>query len=432
MLAEQVVVQKDQHVGGELAEFPTRKVQAGIFLMLLLLCVATYLTVEIGFGIKRGTQGQGRVLIAAEQLERVGENLEVSARDAVASHDAAAASRNKLLQPRARNAINTLQELLQLPENRATAKQVERAEHELLAMQEQAIGLANLGHLDEARAILASKRYRQVLTIFKSGIHVIKARAKSYAQALDERLDWLLRLNLILTIAAFGLVITGWLCILRPARLWGERAKNSRDNALCLAEQLERRETELQELTRKFFEEARTDDLTKLQSRRRFEEDADRLWPLIERYGRSYCLLLCDVDEFGHYNACYGRPTGDAVLRRVADAMVGASREGDQIYWLSGDAFVVVIPDCKMADALVAAERFRGAVHRVGIEHVESEQGVVTVTIGVAELSQVNRMSVSDWAGRADRALRMAKCNGRNSVGGETLLRHAEPPSRML
>jgi PleD family two-component response regulator len=51
---------------------------------------------------------------------------------------------------------------------------------------------------------------------------------------------------------------------------------------------------------------ARHDPLTQLGNRRSLDEDLEVLHARSQRYGRSYCLAICDVDRFKAYNDLYG------------------------------------------------------------------------------------------------------------------------------
>jgi hypothetical protein len=66
---------------------------------------------------------------------------------------------------------------------------------------------------------------------------------------------------------------------------------------------------------------------------------------------------------------------------------------------------------------LVAAERYRQAVEKLAIPHVTSlVERVVTISAGVASLSQLETKSVEAWLNEADAALYRAKQLGRNRI----------------
>lgn len=73
---------------------------------------------------------------------------------------------------------------------------------------------------------------------------------------------------------------------------------------------------------------------------------------------RDGFLLLVGVDDLKSINLKQGREQGNAVLRRVADALEHAADGKRRIYRTNGDCFAVNLPD---ADARQAAEVFARA-----------------------------------------------------------------------
>jgi diguanylate cyclase (GGDEF)-like protein len=54
-------------------------------------------------------------------------------------------------------------------------------------------------------------------------------------------------------------------------------------------------------------------------------------------------VLLCDIDEFRHVNELFGRPTGDELLKQVANLLRSNSRAGDYVARVGGDEFVLLL-----------------------------------------------------------------------------------------
>ena len=62
------------------------------------------------------------------------------------------------------------------------------------------------------------------------------------------------------------------------------------------------------------------------------------------RDGQPLCCVLIDLDDFKRVNDELGHPAGDALLRRVADALRAEVRPYDQVARYGGDEFVLVLP----------------------------------------------------------------------------------------
>ena len=129
-----------------------------------------------------------------------------------------------------------------------------------------------------------------------------------------------------------------------------------------------------------------TDALTGVANRRRFDESLEREWLRARRAGAPLALLMIDVDHFKLFNDRYGHPAGDACLRSVAQALVGASlRPADLVARYGGEEFVVLLPQTPRGGAEHLAHGVLDAVETLGIAHEASLTARhVTVSVGVA------------------------------------------------
>jgi len=161
-------------------------------------------------------------------------------------------------------------------------------------------------------------------------------------------------------------------------------------------------------------ESALRDPLTGLLNRRFFDEAVETAHANARRAGTELSLIVLDLDRFSAVNNEYGHAVGDAVLRRVAQAIRSATREGDVLVRYGGEEFVVIAPATDGDGAVAAAERIRTAVAASGAELVDGRVVPLTVSAGVACL-------VDETDGRglfraADSALLAAKRAGRDRV----------------
>jgi diguanylate cyclase (GGDEF)-like protein len=164
------------------------------------------------------------------------------------------------------------------------------------------------------------------------------------------------------------------------------------------------------ELLREVERLATRDSLTDLANRRYFEESLRREAARAQRRGTDLSLLVIDVDHFKHINDTYGHQTGDAVLREVADAIVGHTKSFDLAARYGGDEFMVLLPDCSAADAARVADRVR--VHVAAAVR----RAPVTMSVGVATMP-LNALDAERLVAAADVALYEAKGDGRDRVG---------------
>jgi diguanylate cyclase (GGDEF)-like protein len=81
-----------------------------------------------------------------------------------------------------------------------------------------------------------------------------------------------------------------------------------------------------------------------------------------------------------------------------------------------GEEFVALLPDADMAGALNVAARICAAVADLGMPHVGSPLGCVTVSIGIAVVFPAHGEREALLVKQADEALYEAKRSGRNRV----------------
>jgi two-component system cell cycle response regulator len=184
-----------------------------------------------------------------------------------------------------------------------------------------------------------------------------------------------------------------------------------------LHRQLNEQKKELERLNFELFKQARRDPLTRLGNRLRLHEDLKVLRGRVERYGHSYCAVLCDIDSFKLYNDHYGHLKGDEVLQKVAEIVLNNFRAGDTSYRYGGEEFLIILPEQTLETAAIAADRLRRAVETLVIPHEALEAGgIVTVSCGIAELSPGEEKTIEELLREADTALYQAKERGKNNV----------------
>jgi diguanylate cyclase (GGDEF)-like protein len=117
------------------------------------------------------------------------------------------------------------------------------------------------------------------------------------------------------------------------------------------------------------------DALTGVANRRSLLERVDYEIARHTRTGRSFCVLMLDLDGFKQLNDRFGHAAGDDLLRDVAGALTRAMRDQDTVARLGGDEFCVLAPETDALDRLVG--RAMAAVGRVtaGVEVLGASAG---------------------------------------------------------
>ncbi|MCE5194387.1 MAG: diguanylate cyclase [Nitrospiraceae bacterium] len=165
---------------------------------------------------------------------------------------------------------------------------------------------------------------------------------------------------------------------------------------------------------RKIRELATTDDLTTIHNRRhlmtRFAEEFERA----KRLKKNLSGIIVDIDNFKSVNDKSGHLVGDKILISVASRIKNSVRIYDILGRYGGDEFFIVLPDAKLEEAMVIAEKIRLKIKEPF--HLEKEPAHnlnITVSIGVSSLSSVDK-TLDDIIKKADDGLYKAKKLGRD------------------
>jgi diguanylate cyclase (GGDEF)-like protein/PAS domain S-box-containing protein/putative nucleotidyltransferase with HDIG domain len=164
------------------------------------------------------------------------------------------------------------------------------------------------------------------------------------------------------------------------------------------------------------------DGLTGINNRRSFDERIAFEWDKGFIAQTSLSAILLDVDHFKLYNDHYGHQQGDDCLKKVARLMVRElPRSSDFGARYGGEEFVILLPDTGLLEATSIAEEIRKGILSLQIEHEKSKVSpMITASLGVASIIPSKDASAKKLLENADKALYIAKRNGRNRVESYT------------
>lgn len=163
---------------------------------------------------------------------------------------------------------------------------------------------------------------------------------------------------------------------------------------------------------------SRTDPLTGIANRRYFDEVFLNEFNLATCEKSKLSLLMIDVDFFKKYNDNYGHISGDNCLKLITQAISKEIyRPRDLVARYGGEEFVVLLPNTDEKGAIFIANKIIDSVFSYKIAHCSSEIcGYVTVSIGATTMNNFGEGNELDFIENADKALYLAKKNGRNQV----------------
>ncbi len=156
------------------------------------------------------------------------------------------------------------------------------------------------------------------------------------------------------------------------------------------------------------------DSLTGLPNRAGFISAFARESRLASRSKEPLTVAILDVDRFKAVNDLYGHPTGDVVLRRLAQIVSKSLRASDLLGRWGGEEFAAFFPNTALREACVALNK---ALKAFRAEQFTTSNGLlfqVTFSAGVAQTRP--GMTAEQAVAEADRFLYRAKEGGRDQI----------------
>ena len=172
-------------------------------------------------------------------------------------------------------------------------------------------------------------------------------------------------------------------------------------------------QSQLKELNFTLQRASLTDTLTGIANRRamleRLKSEANRT----QRDGKTFTVLMLDLDHFKRINDTHGHDAGDLVIIAVAQTLENNLRNFDFCARWGGEEFLVLLTSTDLKTALVVSEKLRGAVSAHEMNY-DGERIPISFSGGLAIHPPGG--NINETLKEADRALYAAKTGGRNRV----------------
>ncbi len=184
---------------------------------------------------------------------------------------------------------------------------------------------------------------------------------------------------------------------------------------IYLEDMVTQRTEELIKVNQQLAEQASQDPLTGIMNRRAF---FDAAVPLLEQAKeRQYpiSLMMLDLDQFKSINDAHGHGWGDKVLKSFVTCVSKSIRGTDIFARIGGEEFVLILNavDSQHAEALGQriCKSFSNQPHQI-----DGQVHYFTVSIGLVSCIPDLNTDLSTITRAADKALYLAKENGRNRL----------------
>lgn len=192
-----------------------------------------------------------------------------------------------------------------------------------------------------------------------------------------------------------------------------ERVRERTDRLARLNRQLSQEVEERRQAEEALAKAATTDYLTGLFNRPALLQLIEQEVARVPRSGKSFTLVLADIDHFKRINDQFGHEVGDSALVYAADRLRDAMRLQDAIARWGGEEFLIFLPETPREGAMNVAEKVRQAF-AAGRHEIAGHAFEITLSLGVCAYH--DGMTITDCIRGADSALYAAKAQGRNCV----------------
>jgi diguanylate cyclase (GGDEF)-like protein len=131
-----------------------------------------------------------------------------------------------------------------------------------------------------------------------------------------------------------------------------------------------------------------------------------------DRQGKQLALLFLDLDHFKDVNDTLGHSAGDALLVEFAKRLRARIQPSDLLGRLSGDEFVIVLPNCDPARASLVASNITEAL--TSPLWIDNRQVPISASMGIS-IYPDNATDIDTLMQQADAAMYKAKQAGRST-----------------
>jgi diguanylate cyclase (GGDEF)-like protein len=177
-------------------------------------------------------------------------------------------------------------------------------------------------------------------------------------------------------------------------------------------------QSQLEQANHKLHHLSYFDATTGIANKRYFTEEIEKMWQNAKQSQTYLSLLFIDIDCFKEFNDTNGHLEGDRILKRVAETLESRLKKyNGVIARYGGEEFIALLPQMGVEEAYEVAEKCRIDILNLQIIHKTSTvSNVLTVSIGLASQIPTDDDIISAFIFEGDKALYLAKSDGRNKV----------------
>jgi two-component system, cell cycle response regulator len=171
--------------------------------------------------------------------------------------------------------------------------------------------------------------------------------------------------------------------------------------------------SELKDTQEILMNSSKIDLLTGLHNRVGMEEKLEEEQSRSQRTGKTFSMILADIDHINKINEQFGMKVGDQVIIRTASILKEMIRGHDLVSRWSSEEFLILLPEAELKDANMLAEKIRS---RVENEKLDFNQNQIALTLSMGVNHCLPDMEWEKCQTGVQECLRQAKKLGRNSL----------------
>ena len=182
--------------------------------------------------------------------------------------------------------------------------------------------------------------------------------------------------------------------------------------------ELQNSNSKLEQLNEKLNCLTFTDALSTLNNRRYFDKKLIESWDTCINKGCCITIIMVDIDNFKNFNDVYGHQTGDDCIFSVATVLKNSVNEtNDIVVRYGGEEFTVILIYATQEQSEMLANKICKSVADLKIPNkITNREQYVTISLGVYCETPNKSDNATEFVEKADKALYMAKQNGKNQV----------------
>lgn len=187
---------------------------------------------------------------------------------------------------------------------------------------------------------------------------------------------------------------------------------------LCISKDI----TELKLAEERLRYYATTDEFTGFVNRRTGLAILEKIHEFSMRNGKPFTICYVDINDLKKVNDTYGHAEGDELITASCQAMKESIRQMDTLCRMGGDEFLILFPECDLADAEQVWDRIMERLE--DYNSVSSKPYRISMSHGILEYSPASRDTIENLLRRVDALMYREKRDYKKRKAGKEMNGH--------